>query len=117
MEDLADVTRPSSSLMHALLSLSTAVQELGMHRDADPRRNIVESTLQLLVDRVVENKADGTLRSEGRQILSDLFFLRSLVEQWQPALEHAREALDNAVSTLVKEVNHKSFSLGNGSIS
>ncbi|KAK0456031.1 hypothetical protein EV421DRAFT_1749997 [Armillaria borealis] len=69
-------TVPSPDLMGALLSLTHAMQELGISRDLRRQSNLVDRTLQTFIEQFLRNRFDAS----GIQTLYDLAFLRKLID-------------------------------------
>lgn len=102
--DSTDSSRPSASMLHALLSLSTSLQELGLHRDSSKWRRTVEGSVGKLVAGILDMENVGALQASDQQVLSDLYLLCNLAEQWSPALEETRALLYSKTSTLQQKV-------------
>ncbi|KAG7452326.1 uncharacterized protein BT62DRAFT_298265 [Guyanagaster necrorhizus] len=69
-------TVPSPDLMGALLSLTHAMQELGISRDLRRQSNLVDWTLQIFIAQFLRNRFDaGSI-----QTLCDLIFLQKLID-------------------------------------
>ncbi|KAK0208784.1 Vps51/Vps67 domain-containing protein [Desarmillaria ectypa] len=69
-------TVPSPDLMGALLSLTHAIQELGISRDLRRQSNLVDQTLQTFIEQFLRNRFDA----DSIQTLYDLSFLQKLID-------------------------------------
>ncbi|KAK0465603.1 Vps51/Vps67 domain-containing protein [Desarmillaria tabescens] len=69
-------TVPSPDLMGALLSLTHAMQDLGISRDLRRQGNLVDRTLQTFIEQFLRNRFDAN----SIQTLYDISFLQKLID-------------------------------------
>ena len=93
----------SSALMHCLLSLSAALQQLGVVLLASQKRDeITRETLYSLVEALVDPAVKGVSETWHR---SNLLFVRKMLDTWDPTWLQAT----NTWQTRVKELTSVRF--------
>ena len=97
--DVSLPTRPSHSLVHALLLLSSELQQLGVRLDDDWRQQQAGSTLRRFVTVCVDRLEPSTSPGDnGVQCLWDLTFLQKLYRLWGPDTTTTSERIEASIS-------------------
>src|ERR1700722_2894117 len=86
---------PSSCLIYSFLSLSSAIQQLGIYQDPSRRQDIAQKALYCFIAELVNDGAEMESCWEigGAQALSDLALLHKLASLWGEKLNNVCESL------------------------
>ncbi|TFY70549.1 hypothetical protein EVG20_g2465 [Dentipellis fragilis] len=100
------LSRPSTAVIQALLSLSRSLQNLGMMNEPLGRTDLVDSCLRHFVSTVLDAVTTKQADLQGAAplaICSDLKFLRKLAELWGPEWTKLSVSLDAKATQLYAE--------------